>query len=92
MLLLTIDRNIEHRRNQRERSIKRKEKVIKTSFGTELEDYRNSHNKGYVRGKLDKGKIHCSCRMCRYEKHHKIEKSTVKAKHDFMGQKIDEYI
>lgn len=56
------------------------------------DEYINSQQKGYVKGMLDKGKVHCSCKMCKYEKHYKIEKHTVKSKKDSMKKEIDEYI
>ena len=89
IFLLTISRDIAYRRNQRKHAINRKGRIIRTSFGTELENFRNSNQKGHVSGKLDKGKVHCSCRMCRYEKPHKIEKDFVKAKHKDMIKEID---
>lgn len=86
-----IGRDRLYLREQRERTVKRKEKIIKARFNTVLEEYNNSKEKGYVRGMLDKGKIHCSCRMCKYEKHHKIEKDTMKAKKTEMKNEINEY-
>lgn len=79
-------------RGQRERAIKRKEKIIKTKFGMDADQYRNSKENGYVRGMLDKGKVHCSCKMCKYEKHHDIEKPNVKSKKEAMCSEIDEYV
>lgn len=43
-----------------------------------------------VKGVLDKGKVHCSCRMCRYEQFHHIPKPKVKAKWLALQQEIDE--
>lgn len=45
-----------------------------------------------VRGRLSKGKIHCSCRMCRYEQYHSIPKAKHKAKLKAMQQEIDDYV
>ncbi len=45
-----------------------------------------------VRGRLSKGKIHCSCRMCRYEQYHSSPKAKLKAKLKAMEQEIDDYV
>jgi len=44
------------------------------------------------RGRLSKGKIHCSCRMCRYKQFHSIPKAKHKAKLKAMEQEIDDYV
>lgn len=57
------------------------------------DEYAEEQKKGhFVRGKFDKGKVHCSCKMCKYEKHYKIKKHTVKSKLDLMQSEIDEYV
>ncbi len=45
-----------------------------------------------VLGTLSKGKIHCSCRMCRYEQYHSIPKAKHKAKLKAMKKEIDDYV
>lgn len=87
-----IDRDMFYLRNEREKAIKRKEKIVKNRFNEEFENFRNSQQKGYVRGKLNKGKVHCSCGMCKYEKHNAIEKPRIKAKKLTMQNEIDEYV
>ena len=61
------NRKRDYFRFQRERSIKRKTKILR-----EVNDIEYSEN-NYV-GKLSKGKIHCSCFVCKYGKRMKIEK------------------
>lgn len=51
-----------YRRHQRERIISRKKKFIKLAGNYWHYDHE---------GSLDKGKIHCSCEMCRYSTTHK---------------------
>lgn len=52
--MLTIGRNIEHLRSQREHAIKRKEKVVKTKFNTVLEKYTGQHEEDYPKSSLNK--------------------------------------
>lgn len=85
-----VGRNSSYLRHQRERAIKRKEKIIKSIFQLTADEYESSvRNK---RGWLDKGKVHCSCEMCRYEKIHGIEKDKVKSKIKDMERQIDKYV
>ncbi|GMX60966.1 hypothetical protein Elgi_73980 [Paenibacillus elgii] len=71
-------------RHQRERMIRKKWDILKNV--KMLPEYMP------VRGALSKGKIHCSCRMCRYERErdHSIPKAKHKAKLKAMEQEIDE--
>ena len=39
-----------------------------------------------VRGTLSKGKVHCACRMCRYEQYHAIPKVKYKEQWKAMQQ------
>ncbi|GKV65626.1 MULTISPECIES: hypothetical protein [unclassified Sporosarcina] len=55
-------------RHQRERIIKKKLSILRNVLGYE-EKYLP------VAGKLNKGKIHCSCKMCRYEQFYGIPKA-----------------
>ena len=70
-------------RHQRRRVIKRKLLIIRNVWSQEAHLLQ-------VEGKLSKGKIHCSCRMCRFEQFHKIPKSKVKAKLKAMKEEMDE--
>ncbi|GAB0167657.1 hypothetical protein LSPCS325_10940 [Lysinibacillus sp. CTST325] len=72
-------------RHQRERIIRKKWTILKNVW-LEKSEYMPA------RGKLSKGKIHCSCRMCRYEQYHSIPKAKHKAKLKTMKQEIDEYV
>jgi len=72
-------------RHQRERIIRKKWTILKDVWLQESEDMP-------VRGRLSKGKIHCSCRMCRYEQYHSIPKAKHKAKLKAMEQEIDDYV
>ena len=66
-------------RYQRERIIRRKWAILKDVYQLEKESMP-------TRGTLSKGKVHCSCRMCRYEQYHGIPKAIWKA----MQQEIDD--
>ena len=72
-------------RHQRERIIRKKWTILKDVMLRESEFMP-------VRGRLSKGKVHCSCRMCRYEQFHSIPKAKHKAKLKAMEQEIDEYV
>ena len=72
-------------RHQRERIIQKKWAILKNVMLRESECMP-------VRGTLSKGKIHCSCRMCRYEQYHSIPKAKHKAKLKAMEQEIDDYV
>lgn len=51
-----------------EKNIKRKRRIVREVFQCNPDTfYRNN-------GKYNKGKIHCSCGMCKYEKQNKIPK------------------
>lgn len=55
-----IHKNRKYRRRQRELHIKHKENIIRCHQLTE-------DTWMPVRGKLSKGKVHCSCKMCRFD-------------------------
>jgi hypothetical protein len=66
-----LKRNKSYYRYQRNRAINRKFNILRKDWGTEeTEKFYDKTNKG----KLSKGKIHCSCWMCR-------EKSYIELKH-----------
>lgn len=73
-------------RHQRERIIRKKMGHFKKNVFLLESNYMP------VRGKLSKGKIHCSCRMCRYEQYHSIPKAKHKAKLKAMKEEIDDYV
>jgi len=70
-------------RHQRERMIQKKWAILQNVMLQENEYMP-------VRGTLSKGKVHCSCRMCRYEQYHSIPKAKHKAKLKAMEQEIDD--
>ena len=70
-------------RYQRERIIRRKWVILKDVYQLEKESMP-------TRGTLSKGKVHCSCRMCRFEQYHGIPKAKYKAKWKAMQQEIDD--
>lgn len=63
MIGLIMYRTRQFRRHHRRRTINRKKKFIRLANGY----WHYQHE-----GTLDKGKIHCSCWMCRYETTHGI--------------------
>ncbi|ODV56606.1 hypothetical protein [Lysinibacillus fusiformis] len=72
-------------RHQRERTIQKKWAILQNVMLRE-----NAYMP--VRGTLSKRKVHCSCRMCRYEQYHSIPKAKHKAKLKAMEQEIDDYV
>ncbi|OUO93857.1 hypothetical protein [Cloacibacillus sp. An23] len=56
-----MERTREYRRRQRRRVIKRKISILRRVGG---EEYVNAWTRGRP-GRLAKGKIHCSCHLCR---------------------------
>lgn len=71
-------------RHQRKRVIKRKKRIYL--------EYWKVESMNFPEGKLDKGKVHCGCLMCKYEKHFNIEKIKDKAKKQSMKKEIDDYL
>lgn len=55
-----MERTRAYRRDVRKRAISRKKRICRENYG--LDWYK-------VDGKYSKGKIHCGCKMCKYEKH-----------------------
>lgn len=68
-------------RHHRERIIRKKLSILKNVFQMQ-DEYLP------VRGSLSKGKVHCSCRLCRYEQYHGVPKAKHKAKWRAMQQEI----
>lgn len=58
-----MERTRAYRRDVRKRIINRKKRICKKLYGY---DWYN------VDGKYSKGKIHCGCKVCKYEKHFSI--------------------
>lgn len=73
-----------YQREQRRKAIERKKRIIKYVFQTDPIKFTNSKI-----GKLSKGKIHCSCSLCKYEKRNSIEKE--KYKETTKGRNFEEY-
>ena len=76
-------RNRAWRRHERYRVIQRKLGILK--------QWSDVDETKFALGKLSKGKVHCSCRMCRYEQFHHIEKSTVLERRKIDLQQIKAY-
>ncbi len=76
------NRSKAYTRHQRERAIQRKWVILKNAF-----HYEDGHFP--ARGKLSKGHIGCSCKMCKYEKIYDIPKPKHKAKLEAMRKEID---
>lgn len=70
-------------RHQRERIIQKKLAILHTVF--QLEDEYLP-----IRGTLSKGKVHCSCKLCRFEQYYAIPKAKHKAKLKAMQKEIDD--
>lgn len=77
------NRSKAYTRHQRERIIQRKWAILRDVLQREIESMP-------VHGSLSKGKVHCSCRMCRYEQFHGIPKSKHKAQWEAMQKEIDD--
>ena len=71
-------------RYQRERIIRRKWAILKDVYQLEKESMP-------IRGTLSKGKVYCSCRMCRYQQYHRIPKAKYKAIWKAMQQEIEDW-
>lgn len=77
------NRNQAYNRHQRNRVIKRKVRILRDTTYDFDDEF-------LVPGRLAKGKVHCSCRMCRYEQFHHIPKAKVAARWSIMLLDIDE--
>lgn len=78
-------------RHQRRRVIQQKLFVVRNVWGRDGEEH-IPHPFIVHPGKLAKGKLHCSCRVCKYDKHYQIPKPTVVSKLAVMQQEVDEYL
>ena len=79
------NRSKAYTRHQRERAIQKKMWITRNVFNWDD----NEEKYTPVRGKFNKGKVHCSCWMCRYEQYHGIPKAKYKAKRHAMKIEID---
>ncbi|KML33631.1 hypothetical protein [Rossellomorea marisflavi] len=77
-------------RHQRRRVIEKKLDIVRHLWGKDEADP-IPHPFIVNPGKLAKAKLHCSCVMCKYEKHFNISKHTVVSKLAVMQQEVDEY-
>ncbi|MER2262099.1 MAG: hypothetical protein ABS934_08780 [Psychrobacillus sp.] len=79
------NRSKAYTRHQRERVIQKKMKIVRNVF------YWDDNEEKYlpVRGKFSKGKVHCSCSLCRYEQYYGIPKAKYRAKWRAMKMEID---
>lgn len=78
-------------RHQRERVIAKKVYIYTVVMGIELIDYRNGRDFPHFKGRFSKGKVHCSCKMCKYEKHYNIPKHTHQSKWNAMKKEIEDF-
>lgn len=88
----TTNRNRSYYRNHRERAIKRKVHVFQNIWGIDLIKYENGIEIPFPVGRWSKGKVHCSCKMCKYEKYYNIEKTKYKEKKRLMEEEIEEFL
>lgn len=78
------NRSQSYYRHHRNRLIAKKAYIFTVIWGNELDVK-------FPVGKWSKGKVHCSCKLCKFEKHFQIEKDKYKAKKQAMKQEMDEY-
>jgi len=86
-----VKRNRSYYRHHRERMIVKKVYIFTVIMGNELVGFKNGEYYPFITGKYSKGKVHCSCKMCKYHKHYKIEQNKYKHKKALMKKEIDEY-
>lgn len=81
------NRSKSYYRHQRNRSIKRKMEIAKFGWFYNREDEVTPKDLG----KLNKGKVYCSCPLCRYEQHNGIEKHKYQVREREAKKEIEEY-
>ena len=79
------NRSKSYYRHHRERVIARKWYIVHDIWKTE--EYWIPR-----KGSLSKNKVHCSCTMCKYEKHYRIPKHTHASKWKQMKQEMKDYL
>lgn len=62
-----MSRGLSLNRHHRNRIINKKLFIYRHILLIDLSD-------DFIEGRFSKGKVHCSCRMCKYEKYHGIER------------------
>ena len=70
-----MSRTRAERRELRNKHIARKKRICRSIYGGSPHRLYESPEPGYwykVDGRYAKGKIHCSCKMCKYGKHYKL--------------------
>lgn len=78
-------------RHQRNRVIAKKVKIFTQFWGNDLTQIYNNTLSPFPVGKWSKGKVHCSCKLCKFDKHFKIPKEKEKAQQKWMKKAIDDY-
>ncbi|QST00987.1 hypothetical protein IMZ31_05290 [Pontibacillus sp. ALD_SL1] len=86
-----MERSQAYYRHHRNRVIQRKLDIVKNVWGAVDGDGNEDHPWAKEPGRLDKARMNCSCKMCKYEKHYDVPKASLKSKWDVMGQEIEEY-
>ena len=81
-----MNRDRSYYRKQRMRAIHRKETILRQLGG---EEYVLAWEHGAA-GRLSKGKIHCSCPMCRHKSYDEKSMSD-KRKDEFARQQLDDF-
>ena len=76
-----------YRRHQRTRAIAHKLYIIKHIQFWDNDMLTKKHI-----GKLAKGKVHCSCNMCKFEKHYEIEHHKYKSYRKVAEEEIKDYV
>ncbi|WP_153733343.1 hypothetical protein [Sporosarcina obsidiansis] len=79
------NRSRAYTRHQRERVIQKKSSILQNVLHIE-----EKHMP--IRGTLSKGKVHCSCKMCRYEQFYRIPQVKHKVCWEEMQREIDDSI
>jgi len=89
---LKKNRSRSYTRHQRERVILKKSYIFHHIWGNDLTEYRNGKESPLRVGKWAKGKVHCSCKMCKFEKHFNIEQEKYKEKKRVMKKEITDFL
>ncbi|MBM0065469.1 hypothetical protein [Alkalicoccobacillus gibsonii] len=80
------NRNKNYYRHHRSRIIKKKLDFLKNVRKSDNDDPLIK-----TPGLLSKGKVHCSCKMCKYDKHFDVPKRQDQSKYECMNNELDEY-
>lgn len=82
-----VNRNRGYYRHQRKRAIKRKLHILKN-----IKNYEDDYVTAKTVGQLNKGKVHCSCPLCRFEKFYNIEHYKYKSMEKENKKEINNYL